>query len=67
MWQIMVIGWAVAVFVAVFILYVRDPYANGIHPPLIEPLVQKLRHGLDSVRERLCMYGRHFPGCPVSC
>jgi hypothetical protein len=30
MYQFLLMGWAVTVFVAVFVLYVRDPYAGGV-------------------------------------
>jgi len=57
MFELLLIAWAVATVAAVFVLYLRDPYADGIHPPVIEPLTRKLKRKLASAREQLCTRG----------
>jgi hypothetical protein len=37
-WRFAMVGWGAAVGVAVFVLYLRDPYAGGIRPSQFESL-----------------------------
>ena len=57
MCQYLLFGWAATVVVAVFVLYVRDPFARGIHASRVEPMMEKLKDKLLSFHEQWCMRG----------
>ena len=67
MWQLMMIGWGAGVGIAVFVLYMRDPTANGMRPPVIEPLISRFSNGLRRIRASLCVRSPSLSACPLHC
>ena len=55
-------GWATFVGGAVFVLYIRDPYARGLHRSRLDPLGHKLKGGLTAMCSQLRARGL----CPIA-
>jgi len=66
MWEYIMIGWGVVVGLTVFILFLRDPNASGIHPSQFEALLDGFRRRLDLACEQLCSLGLRLPNCAGS-
>lgn len=57
----LLLGWAAFVGGAVIVLYIRDPYARGLHRSRIDSLGRKIKGGLAS----LCHHLRARGLCPI--
>lgn len=58
----LLLGWAALVGGAVFILYIRDPYARGLHRSWIDTIGNKLKGRLTS----MCNQLRSLGLCPIA-
>ena len=63
MCQFLLMGWGATVLVAVFVLYVRDPYASGARPSRMDALMPKLKSKLRGICDRLCTRGLCLSPC----
>jgi len=57
----LLLGWAAFVGGAVFVLYIRDPYARGLHRSRLDIVVRKVKGGLAT----MCGQLRERGLCPI--